>query len=76
MIDYIPPYIAVPLAIILWAIVFAQIYKNQMRTKFDDFFAHRRHIRRERRRTQVRHAALATYPKSNAPYAPRHARFR
>jgi hypothetical protein len=50
--DYIPPVIAIPLALILWLVVFAIWFRVPLTNKINDHFAHRRHIRRMRQRQQ------------------------
>lgn len=51
-VDYLPPEIGIPLALILWAIVFFMFYGRRIRNNLDDFFAQRRHNRREKRRLE------------------------
>lgn len=82
MLDYIDPRIGIPLAIFLWLVVAFVFFKEAIRLKFSDFFAHRRHIRREKRRLQeAEHAALIAYAEADLqrtlevykPNRPRHA---
>ena len=49
-VDYLPPEFGIPLALVLWVIVIFMLYHRQIRNKIDDFFAQRRHNRRERER--------------------------
>lgn len=52
MFDYIPPYILVPLAIVLWFAVLIIWMRKPAKELIHDYFAHRRHLRRERRRQE------------------------
>jgi len=47
--DYIPPVIGLPLAAILWIILLVIWFKAPLMRKVNNFFAHRRHVRRMRR---------------------------
>lgn len=53
-VDYIDPRIGVPLIIVLWVILFITIFRTPIKLKLDNYFAHRRHVRRERRRRALR----------------------
>lgn len=50
--DYIDPRIGVPLAVILWLFLFVLLIKDPVMLKIDNFFARRRHIRREKNRVK------------------------
>ena len=58
MIDYIPPALGLPFAALLWATLVFMWFRKPLLIKLDNYFAHRRHIRRVRRRQE---RAFATY---------------
>lgn len=62
MYDNIPPGIAIPLALILWVALIVIVFKDVFREKIDNFFAHRRHVRRMR--TRKRREASYAYVKT------------
>lgn len=58
--DYIPLVIGIPLTIILWAALLFMWFRKPLMLKVDNYFAHRRHIRRVRRRQERAFASYTT----------------
>lgn len=53
MFDYIPPVVGLPLAAMLWLVLLVIWFKAPIMRNFDNYFAHRRHIRRMRKTTPI-----------------------
>jgi len=51
--DYISPIIGIPIALFLWTLLFSIVFYQPVKVRIDDFFAMRRHKRRERKRQQA-----------------------
>lgn len=66
MYDNIPPGIAIPLAIILWIALIIHVFKDVFIGYVNDFFAWRRHVRREKTRKQKELEAEYAYMRAYA----------
>lgn len=59
--DNLPLWFALPTIMLLWTWLIISIYKQEIRNRIDDFFAWRRHVRREKRRKQKEKEAEYAY---------------
>lgn len=59
--DYIDPRFGIPLAIFLWLVVAIIFFREAAKRGLNDFFAHRRHVRREKRRQERGYSAMRAY---------------
>ena len=50
--DYIDPQIGVPIAIFLWGLLFVLAFKKPVVDRVNDYFAWRRHVRRQRNKNK------------------------
>ena len=64
--DYIPPIPGLILALILWAVLIFGSYRKEVKMLVHDFFAWRRHVRREKRRKEKEREADYAYMRAYA----------
>lgn len=63
--DYIDPSVVFILTPILWAMFLAAVFRHKIKDAVGNYFANRRHIRREKCRQERDYAAMVAYAQTD-----------